>query len=287
MIEFFIEPFSQYAFMRRALLACLAIAVGMSPIGVFLILRRMSLIADSMSHSIFPGVALGYSIFGFSATAMGIGGLLAGLSVAILTTVATRFSIIKEDTNLATLHVAALALGIILVALNGNGFDLLDFLIGNVLTLDNTTLLVLILGSIVAFFLLTILFRPLVIDTLDPSYLSSQGVQVGMIRSLFLCIVAIGLTSGFLAIGPLMIGGLMIIPAGAARLLCKNLEHTLLCSMVIALFSGYVGLLLSFHLNVPSTASIILSAFFCYVVALFYAIYKEKFIFKNKKHYTT
>ena len=95
-----ISPFIEFGFMRRALAGCLALSLGATPIGVFLMLRRMSLAGDAISHAILPGAAIGYLIAGLSLSAMTLGGLVAGIAVALLAGGVARNSVIKEDTSL-------------------------------------------------------------------------------------------------------------------------------------------------------------------------------------------
>ena len=94
-----VQPFIEFAFMRKALVACVAIAISATPLGVFLSLRRMSLVGDALSHAVLPGAAMGYLLSGLSLVAMGIGGLIAGLSVALLSGVVSRFTPLKEDAS--------------------------------------------------------------------------------------------------------------------------------------------------------------------------------------------
>ena len=103
MFELLIAPFAEYGFMRRALLGCIAISIGAMPVGVFLMLRRMSLTGDAMAHAILPGVAVGFMVSGLSLGAMTLGGLVAGMLVAILTGVVSRTTVLREDTSLAAL----------------------------------------------------------------------------------------------------------------------------------------------------------------------------------------
>ena len=97
MVELFLQPFLDFDFMRRALFGCVVIALGASPLGVFLMLRRMSLTGDAMAHAILPGAAIGYLIGGLSLSAMTFGGAIAGLVVAFLSGLIARTTMLKED----------------------------------------------------------------------------------------------------------------------------------------------------------------------------------------------
>ena len=125
------QPFAQPGHMRHALIACVALALGSGPIGVFLVLRRMTLIGDTMSHAILPGIAIGFLVFGMSLPAMSIGGFAAGLILAVCAGLVTRFTPIKEDASFAAFFVMSLALGVLLVSSQGDPHALIDVLFGD------------------------------------------------------------------------------------------------------------------------------------------------------------
>ena len=131
--ELLLLPFIEYGFMRRALVACFGLAIGCGPIGVFLILRRMSLVGDAMSHAVLPGAAIAFLMFGFSLTAMTIGGFLVGLAVALLAGSVTRLTPLREDASFAALFLISLALGVTLVSSQGSSVDLMHLLFGAIL----------------------------------------------------------------------------------------------------------------------------------------------------------
>ena len=137
-----IAPFTEFEFMRRALAAVIALALGGAPIGVFLMLRRMSLVGDAMAHAILPGAAIGFLLSGLNLFAMTTGGLIAGFAVAILAGVVARTTELKEDASLATFYLVSLALGVTIVSIKGTNIDLLHVLFGNILAMDDQTLLV-------------------------------------------------------------------------------------------------------------------------------------------------
>src|SRR5205807_5599672 len=129
--------------MRRALAGALALALGACPIGVFLMLRRMSLVGDAMAHAILPGAAVGFLLSGLNLFAMTAGGLVAGFVVALAAGLVARATELKEDASLATFYLVSLALGVTIVSIKGTNLDLLHLLFGNVLALDDQTLLLL------------------------------------------------------------------------------------------------------------------------------------------------
>ena len=135
-----LQPFIEFGFMRRALVACVALALSATPLGVFLSLRRMSLIGDALSHAILPGAAVGYLLSGLSLVAMGAGGLLAGLVVALLSGAVSRYTPLKEDASFSGFYLGSLALGVTLVSLRGSSVDLLHVLFGSLLAVDTRAL---------------------------------------------------------------------------------------------------------------------------------------------------
>ena len=118
-------PFAEFGFMRRALVSCLALALGSGPIGTILVIRRMSLMGDALSHAVLPGAALGFILAGLSLPAMSLGGVGAGLTVALLSGLVTRLTPLREDASFAAFYLISLALGVLLVSTHGSNIDLL------------------------------------------------------------------------------------------------------------------------------------------------------------------
>src|SRR5215813_10451524 len=114
-----IAPFAEFDFMRRALVGTWALAFGAAPIGVFLMLRRMSLMGDAMAHAILPGAAIGFLFAGLSLFAMAAGGLIAGFLIAVGAGLIARTTELKEDASLAAFFLISLALGVTIVSLKG------------------------------------------------------------------------------------------------------------------------------------------------------------------------
>lgn len=139
--DFFISPFMEFEFMRRALVGAFALGLGGAPVGVFLMLRRMSLTGDAMAHAILPGAAVGFLFAGLNLFAMTAGGIVAGVTVAVGAGLIARSTGMKEDASLAAFYLVSLALGVLIVSLRGSNIDLLHVLFGTVLALDNATLI--------------------------------------------------------------------------------------------------------------------------------------------------
>jgi zinc/manganese transport system permease protein len=273
MYELLWQPFAEFSFMRRALIACMAIALGAGPLGVLLVLRRMSLVGDALSHAILPGAALGFLIAGFSLTVMSIGGLIAGLVVALTAGLVTRFTDQREDANFAAFFLIALALGVMLISLQGSSMDLMHVLFGSILAVDDASLLMVAGVGTFTILCLAVGFRALVMECFDPGFL--QAIGAGRLRwhLLFLTLVVLNLVSGFHALGTLMAVGLMMVPAAAARYWSSDVGGIMLVAIITAMLSGWIGLLVSYHHDVASGPAIILTAGVFYAASIIFGPY--------------
>lgn len=254
--------------MRRALFGCAVLSLGAAPVGVFLMLRRMSLTGDAMAHAILPGAALAYLLYGLSAVAMTLGGLAAGLLVALLAGATARQTNNSEDSTLAAFYLGSLALGVLLISAKGSNVDLLHVLFGTALALDNTAFTLLLVTSLASLCLLSIVYRALVLECLDSEYLSSFGGMGKLAHFVFLVLVVANLVAGFHALGTLMAVGLMILPACIARFWFKHLGSLLVAATIIAASACWLGLLLSFYFGLATSPSIVLALAVGYVLSV-------------------
>ncbi len=265
-----ISPFVEFAFMRRALVGAFALALGAGPVGVFLMLRRMSLVGDAMAHAILPGAAIGFLLSGLSLFAMTAGGLIAGFVIALGAGVVARATELKEDASLAAFFLISLAVGVTIVSLKGNNVDLLHFLFGSVLALDDPTLLLIAGITTISLVALAVIYRPLVLECVDPGFLRSVSRAGAPAHIAFLGLVVMNLVCGFHALGTLLAVGIMMLPAVIARFWARDITSMILIAVVSGAVSGYAGLLLSFHTGAPSGPAIILVAGGLYVASVLF-----------------
>ncbi len=266
--DLLLAPFADFMFMRRALAGSIAIAIGAAPIGVFLTLRRMSLTGDAIAHGILPGAAIGYLAAGLSLTALTIGGLVAGMAVAIAAAIVSRSTVQREDASLAAFYLISLALGVLLISLRGGAIDLQSFLFGSVLGLNDEAMFLLVGISAITLAGLALIYRPLLMESFDPAFLRQVSRTGPLSHYAFLALAVLNLVAGFHALGTLMAVGIMILPAAAARFWARSLGRMIAVAMAIAAASCMVGLLVSFHLDVPSSPAIILTAGFVYLMSV-------------------
>jgi zinc/manganese transport system permease protein len=271
LLHLLIDPFISFGFMRRALIACFALSISAAPLGVFLLLRRMSLVGDALSHAVLPGAAIGYLISGMSLVAMGVGGFVAGLSVAMLSGVVSRKTKLKEDASFAGFYLGSLALGVTLVSLRGSSIDLLHVLFGSILAIDNNAMLIVGCISSLSLLLLATIYRALVIESFDPLFLRiSAGKWRGLIHGIFLGLVVINLVAGFQILGTLMAVGLLMLPAASARFWARDLPYILLSAVIIGLLASIVGLVWSFYASLPAGPAIVLSASILFFISILF-----------------
>ncbi|MBY0500487.1 MAG: metal ABC transporter permease [Alphaproteobacteria bacterium] len=271
MIDFLISPFMDYVFLRRALMACIALSLGCGPVGVLLVLRRMSLMGDALAHAILPGAAIGFLVGGLSLPAMGCGGFFVGFLVAILAGAISRFTILNEDASFAGFYLISLALGVLIVSTQGSQVDLMHILFGTVLAVDKISLIMVTSITTLTLVVLALIYRPLLIECFDPGFLRVIGGRGGIYHFVFLILVTLNLVAAFQALGTLMALGMMMLPAVSARLWARHVWSLFLLSIFFSILSGYFGLLFSYHLEWPSGPAIILIAGLIYGVSLIVA----------------
>lgn len=263
-----VSPFIDYGFMRRALAACLSISVSAAPLGLFLMMRRMTLMGDAMSHAILPGVSIAFVLAGVALWPMTIGGLLAGLLIAAIAGAISRLTPLKEDASFTGIYIIALALGVMMITMRGSAIDLMHVLFGNVLAVDNPSLLLITSVASVTLLTLAVIYRGLIMECCDPGFLSAVKGRGGLFYQIFLMLLVLNLVAAFQVLGTLMAIGLMILPALAARFWSERLEAMLAFSVLFAFTASLIGLLVSYNVDVPSGPAIILVAGAWYAVSL-------------------
>jgi zinc/manganese transport system permease protein len=266
--DFLLAPFVEFSFMQRALGGAVLLSLGSCPVGVFLMLRRMSLTGDAMAHAILPGAAIGFLLFGLELVPMTIGGLLAGVVVALAAGAVSRLTIQKEDASMAAFYLISLAGGVLIVSMRGSSVDLLHVLFGTVLALNDAALVLIGSISLVTIVALAVFWRALVAECLDPLFLRSVSRLGPPVHFLFLGLVVLNLVGGFQALGTLLSVGLMMLPAAAARFWTIRLEPLCVLSVAIGIVSCIAGLLISYHGSLPSGPAIILSAGVIYLLSI-------------------
>ena len=230
-------------------------------------LRRMSLTGDAMAHAILPGAAAGFLLFGLELLPMTVGGLVAGVVVALGAGAVSRFTTQKEDASMAAFYLISLALGVLMVSLRGSSIDLMHVLFGTVLALDRQAIALIAGIAVVTLCTLVVFWRALVAECLDPLFLRSVSRLGTPVHFIFLGLVVLNLVGGFQALGTLLSVGQMMLPAAAARFWTNRLIPMCGLAVAIGLVASLSGLLLSYHASLPSGPAIILSAGVIYLAS--------------------
>ncbi len=267
----FFQPFIEYGFMRRALVVCLALSVSTTSLGIFLLLRRMSLMGDALSHAILPGVAVGYLLSGMSLLAMSVGGFIAGIAVALVAGWVSRRTPLKEDASFAGFYLGSLALGVTLVSLRGSNVDLLHLLFGSILAVDRHAALFVAGVSSLTLITLAVCYRGLVSEAFDSAFLQVNAPRLpGMLHGLFLALLVLNLVAGFQVLGTLMAVGVMMLPAVAARCWARTLPRLLLLAAAIGALCAWLGLSLSWLAGLPAGPAIVLTASLIFFLSILF-----------------
>ena len=261
-----VEPFETLAFMRAALVACLALALANGAVGTLLVLRRMSLDGDVLGHAVMPGAAIGFLYAGPSPGWLSLGGLASGLAVGALAGLITSGRA-RRDAGLVGFYLVALSLGVVLVAWRGSNVDVMRVLFGTVLAIDQRALLQIAAVSSAIVLLIAALYRPLAVGGFDPAFLRALGAHAPY-GAVFLALVVLALVANFQAFGTLLAVGPMLLPAAAARCWGLGAAASMALATGFGLAASVAGLLVSYHGNLPSGPAIVLAAGLLFGISL-------------------
>jgi len=261
------EPFT-HDFMQRALVGGALIGFANGFLGGFVVLRRLALMADALSHSMLPGLALGVMFAGgLTLSALFTGGLMAALFVALGALLISRSSRLKEDTALAILYTVAVSFGLVLLTVVKARVSLNHYLFGNILGLSNADLWLAYGVALTGIPLLAAMQRPYLLLLFEPSVARSQGVRASALNLLLVVLLVITMVASVQAVGVILMLGLLIAPAATVYLLCDSFPAMLWGGGLIGALGSVAGLIVSYHAsNLPSGAAIVLTLGAIFVV---------------------
>ena len=265
-----ISEMLQHDFMRRALLGGLIIGFTNGFLGAFIIMRRMALMADALSHSMLPGLAIGLMVAGLNAGSLFIGGISAAFFVAIGSMLLSRGSRLKEDTSLAILYTVAFSVGVVLLQFvpKNSGVDLQHYLFGNILGLGDADLWIAYGVTLAVVPGLLLLLRPLVLTLFDPTVARSQGVKVDALHVVLIAASVLAMISSAQSVGVVLMLGLLVTPAATLYLLTDKFTTMLWGGAFLGSAGSVIGLVLSYRFErVPSGAAIVLVLGACFLLA--------------------
>ncbi len=251
--------FQDYDLYLNALLASILISYASAPIGVFLNLKRMTLMGEAISHSLLPGFALAFMLYGMSYAGLILGGFFAGLLVLGLMMGLSRFVTIKEDGVLTIVYLTFSAFGILIVLKSGIKIDLSHILIGNILLIDQIWLLILLVSSIAIRLIFSRIRKDLLIVLMDPEYALFLKIPIQRVKSIFYFLVLWILVLCFYSVGTLLALGLLMIPALLAKIAVKSIDQQIRWGLVFGILMSFLGLMASVGLDWPTGPTIILA----------------------------
>lgn len=257
-MDWLFEPF-RHEFMQRALLGGALIGFTNGFLGAFVVLRRLALMADSLSHSLLPGLVIGVMVFGLAPQGLFLGALIAALFVALGSQVIARSSRLKEDTALGILYTLTFSIGLVLLSIAKVRVSLMHYLFGNILGLADSDLWVCYGVALVTVPVLAALQRPFLLTLFEPNVARSQGVAVGALNLLLIVLLVLTMVSSLQAVGVILLLGLLLAPAATVYVMCDSFPAMLWGGGLIGLLGSVAGLLLSYRVpNLPSGAAIVL-----------------------------
>lgn len=260
MLEYLSQPF-----FIRALLGGIAIAIMCSWLGIFVVMKRMSFLADALAHGSLAGIALGF-LLGVEPIAVAI---IASILLALGMSWLERRSKIHHDTVIGVFFAGSLAIGVVLLSfIHGYRPDLSSFLFGNILAVTQGHLIATIAIAAVVSIGMQIIQWPLVLMTLDPDGARLHGLNVALTESIFTVFMATAIVISIKTVGLILVTALIVIPAASARNTTSSFGGMRMWSTIYALLSVIVGLVASAIFNIPSGASIVLVSLVIFAATL-------------------
>ncbi|MEO2139722.1 MAG: metal ABC transporter permease [Thermoleophilia bacterium] len=258
------DPFVQSAFMQRALVAAILVAIATGVVGTLMVLRGMAFLGDALAHGVLPGIAVAL-IIGLPSV---LGALVGAAAMMGGVAVVTRRTRLSSDVAIGLLFVGMLSLGVVIISRSSDfAGSLTDILFGEVLGVSwvaiawQAGVVVLVVG------LAWLLRRPFLLMAMDPDQARVAGYRVGLLEAVMLGMIALTVVASFVVVGALLVFGMLLAPAGAAALLTRRLGTMMALAAAIGILSAYVGLLLSWYLDLAAGATVVLTA-----VAVFFVV---------------
>ena len=270
----FLLPFQwlSHTFMKNAFIAILIITPLFGLLSTMVVSNKMSFFADSLGHGAFTGIALGILLGGMDPM---WGATLFSVCFAIAITVIKNKGTSSTDTIIGVFSSMSIALGLVLMSFSSSLSKFSSYLVGDLLSISQGQIVLLIFVFIAVITLWVLIFNKLLVTSLNTSLANSRGMNTLLIEIIFTCTIAVIVTITVRWVGLLIINSLLVLPAAAARNISKNVRQYHLFSILIAIFSGIVGLIISYYLNTVTGATIVLVASVIFFITL---LAKRKFI---------
>ncbi len=266
MHAFWIAPF-HYEFMQRSLLSALLLSLSGGLLGGILVLRRLALMGDALSHSLLPGIALAWMWFGPQPLALFVGALIAGLLTALGSALLSRLTRIKEDAAFGSLFIVFFGAGIALLSRLPTRLNLEHFLFGSILGVGSAELKLAAGVSALTVAIFIGGYRSILLETFDPVFHRATGGPGGLVHFGLLALTVLNLVAALQTMGVVLALGLFLLPAVSAYLWCDRFSRLLMLAVALAAVSAFGGILLSYHAGIASGAAIVLCLGFVFLIS--------------------
>lgn len=278
MLEALIEPL-QYGFMQRSLIIAILVGLLCAVVGSYLMVQRLALLGDAISHSVLPGLAIAFMV----GANIFVGAFIAGvLSTMAIAWIRTR-SPIKEDAAMGIVFSAFFALGVTLITTiqKDNKIDLNHFLFGNILGVTVEEVRDTAIIATIVLLVVVLLYKELLFYTFDPLGAQAAGLPTNLLNFGLMVLIALTIVASMKAVGVILVLSLLITPGATAYLLVKRLHNVMIVGAGIGIISSISGMYLSYYQNLPSGPAIVLVASGLFVLALLFS--PSYGIFTNKQ----
>ncbi len=257
-MDILIEPL-QYSFMQRSLLTAVFVGIICASVGTYLMVQRLALLGEAVSHSVLPGLAiafiLGIDIF--------IGAFLAGVIAAVMIAWVRARSPIKEDAAMGIIYSAFFSLGITLISIvqKNNKVDLLHFLFGNILGVTTRDVINTAVITVIVLTVIVLFYKELLFYTFDPEGAQAAGLPINLLDFGLIILMSLTIVASLTTVGLALVVAMLITPGATAYLLVKRLQQMMILGSLIGVIASISGMYLSYYFNIPSGPAIVMVAF--------------------------
>ncbi len=256
----------QFPFMQRAILGGIILGLLLAFMGVFVILRRMAFFGDGVAHASLAGIAIGI-LASYNPLVVAI---IFSIILAIVIFYLERKTKLSSDVIIGILFTASMALGVILISLkSGYQPELISFLFGNILAIQTSELIIMSIFAVLVVIFLIYFYRQIAFITFDEEGARVSGINTTILDLIFYIALAVAIVLGVKILGIILVSALLIIPASIAKLISKSFKGLVSTSIVVAEITILGGLVISYLMNLPTGAVIILFGTILFFLTLF------------------
>ncbi|MCD4834233.1 MAG: metal ABC transporter permease [Bacteroidales bacterium] len=275
-----ISELLQYKFITNSLLAGILASISCGIIGTYIVTRRMVFLSGGITHASFGGIGIGY-FFGFNPIiSAAVFGILSALGIEFV----SKRSEIREDSVIGILWSFGMAVGIMFVFLTpGYAPNLMSYLFGSILTVSTLDILLMAGLSLILIIVFIAFYRIILFISYDQEFAKTHRIAVSLINYILISLVALTIVLNIKVVGIILVISLLTIPQSTANLFTKNFKNIIIASIVIGLIGAFLGLVISYKINIPSGASIIFSLVIIFILAKLFQLSVRKIKLKKQK----